>query len=229
MTVLDRPAGGSADDGSADDAAVAAGAAAQPHLTVGDSGAALGDRSRGWAWVLLIAGAVGIASGVTTVVDKIALLVDPAAGSFCDVDARVGCTPVLLAPQSSVLGPPNALLGVVMFAVLATSGLVIVARGALSAGYRSAMLGLAVFFALFLTWYMQQVAFDIGSLCPFCTVCAVCVLLTVLAASRLAADPDGGPLARAAAALARGRTDVLIVIGWGVLIAAMLYAGIWLL
>ena len=47
--------------------------------------------------------------------------------------------------------------------------------------------------------------------------------------SRLAADPAGGPVGRTAAALARGRTDVLIVAGWAVLIAAMLYAGIWLL
>lgn len=223
MTVVDRQ------PGSGPGGESAAGVPLDPEPAGEPVGRPAAGGRRGWAWLLLVAGAVGIASGTITVVDKIALLVDPAGGSFCDVDSRVGCTPVLLAWQSSVLGPPNALLGVVMFAVLATSGLVVVARGALSAGYRSALLGLAVFFALFLTWYMQQVAFDIGSLCPFCTVCAVCVLLTVLATSRLAADPDGGPVGRAAAALARGRTDVLIVAGWAVLIAVMLYSGIWLL
>lgn len=181
-----------------------------------------------WPWTLAVAAAVGIVSGSITIMDKIALLKDPAAGSFCDVSAEVGCTPVLLSWQSSVLGPPNALLGVLMFAVLGTSGLVAATGGRLSAGYRQAMVGLSVFFALFLTWYMQQVAFAIGSLCPFCTVCAAAVLVSVLATVRMAADRDGNGFQRGLATAARGRTDVVVVVSWGVLIAAMLYAGIWL-
>ena len=78
-----------------------------------------------WGWLVFIASAIGVISGSITIVDKIALLKDPAAGSFCDISSTVGCTPVLLAWQSSVLGPPNALLGVIMFAVLATGGLVV--------------------------------------------------------------------------------------------------------
>lgn len=184
---------------------------------------------RAWPWALAIASFVGIGSGGITIVDKIALLKDPAAGSFCDVNAQLGCTPVLLSWQSSVLGPPNALLGVVMFAVLGTSGLIVATGGRSSVGYRQAMVGLSVFFALFLTWYMQQVAFAIGSLCPFCTVCAACVLVAVLATSRMAADADGTRLQRILHSAARGNTDVVVVVGWGVLIAAMLYAGIWVL
>lgn len=183
---------------------------------------------RAWPWTLLLASATGIVSGSITIVDKIALLKDPSAGSVCDINAQVGCTPVLLAPQSSVLGPPNALLGVVMFAVLATTGLVAVTGGRLSAGYRESMVGLAWFFALFLTWYMSQVAFVIGSLCPFCTVCAAAVLTANLATMRMAADAEGDRCARALAALKHGNTDVVIIVAWGVLIAAMLYAGIWL-
>ncbi len=184
---------------------------------------------RGWAWALAVASAIGIVSGTITIIDKIALLKEPAAGSFCDVSAQVGCTPVLLAPQSSVLGPPNALLGIVMFAVLGTSGLVAATGGRMSPGYRQAMVGLSVFFALFLSWYMYQVAFVIGSLCPFCTVCAGAVLVTVLATTRLAADPAGSRFQRLLASAGRGSTDVVVVVGWGVLIAAMLFAGIWIL
>ena len=186
-------------------------------------------RTRRWAWTLALASLVGIISGSITIIDKIALLKEPAAGSFCDVSAQFGCTPVLLAWQSSVLGPPNALLGVVMFAVLGTSGLVAATGGRLSAGYRQAMVGLSVFFAVFLTWYMQQVAFSVGSLCPFCTVCAAGVLVTVLATTRMAADPGGSGFQRSLAGMVRGNTDVIVVVGWGVLIAAMLYAGIWIL
>jgi uncharacterized membrane protein len=183
---------------------------------------------RPWGWLVATASGLGIVSGSITVMDKIALLKDPTAGSFCDISSTVGCSPVLLAWQSSVLGPPNALLGVVMFAVLATAGAVVGTGGRLVAGFHNAMLGLAVFFALFLTWYMYEVAYSIGSLCPFCTVCAAAVLTTAVGTNRLAAAHGSGSIRRGAAALAAGKWDVLVALGWGAIIAAMLFAGIWL-
>ena len=127
-----------------------------------------------------------------------------------------------------MLGPPNALLGVIMFAVLATAGAVVATGGRLVAGFHNAMLGLSVFFALFLTWYMYEVAYSVGSLCPFCTVCAAAVLTTMVGANRLVAAHGSGAVQRGAAGLAAGKWDVLIALGWGAIIAAMLFAGIWL-
>ena len=177
-----------------------------------------------WGWLVAAASGVGIVSGSITIVDKIALLKDPAQGSFCDISSTVGCTPVLLAWQSSVLGPPNALLGVIMFAVLATAGLVVATGGVLARGLTTGLLGLNVFFAAFLTWYMYEVAFSIGSLCPFCTVCAAGCLVSLVGVNRLAAA-GGLPLAQR---LAHGGLDVLIALGWAAIIAAMLFSGIWL-
>lgn len=193
-----------------------------------ESSAVAAPATRPWAWLVTAASGVGIVSGSITVVDKIALLQDPTAGSFCDISSTVGCTPVLLAWQSSVLGPPNALLGVIMFAVLATFGLVRATGGRVAAGFTNAMLGLSVFFGLFLTWYMYEVAYAVGSLCPFCTVCAGAVLATTLGVNRLTAASGSGGAQRLAARLAAGSWDVLIVVGWGAIIAAMLFAGIWL-
>ncbi len=186
------------------------------------------DTTRSWGWLAAGAGAIGIVSGSITIMDKIALLKDPAAGSFCDISSTVGCSPVLLAWQSSVLGPPNALLGVIMFAVLATAGAVVGSGGRLVAGFHNAMLGLAVFFAAFLTWYMFEVAYSIGSLCPFCTVCAAAVLTIVLGTNRMVSANGSGGVQRLASRLATGGWDVLIVLGWAAVIAAMLFAGIWL-
>lgn len=178
----------------------------------------------GWGWLVTIASLIGVISGSITVVDKIALLKDPAAGSFCDVNAAIGCTPVLLAWQSSVLGPPNALLGVIMFAILGTGGLVVATGGRLSASLSTGLLGLGAFFAVFLTWYMFEVAYSIGSLCPFCTICAAACLTTLVGVNRLAAANGLGLAQR----LQRGRLDVLVALGWGAIIAAMLVSGIWL-
>lgn len=184
-------------------------------------------QSRLWGWLVMVASAIGIVSGSITVVDRIALLKDPAAGSFCDISSTVGCSPVLLAWQSSVLGPPNALLGVIMFAVLGTAGAVVATNGRLVPGFHNAMLGLSVFFALFLTWYMYEVAYSVGSLCPFCTVCAAAVLTTVVGTNRMVAAHGTGGARRFSSRLANGSWDVLIVIGWAAIIAAMLVSGIW--
>lgn len=181
-------------------------------------------RTAPWGWLVFVASTIGVISGSITVVDKIALLKDPAAGSFCDISSSVGCTPVLLAWQSSVLGPPNALLGVIMFAVLGTGGLVVATGGRLVRGFTIGLLGLAVFFAAFLTWYMYEVAYSVGSLCPFCTVCAAACLTAMVGVNRMAAG-NGLPLARR---LTRGNLDALIAVGWAAIIGAMLFSGIWM-
>ena len=186
-------------------------------------------RTLGWWWAMLVASLLGIASGTITIVEKIAILTDPDRAAFCDVNAQIGCTPVLLAPQSAVLGPPNAAIGIVMFAMFASAALAGVLGTSFPRTYRWAMLGLAVFFGLFLTWYMEQVAFAIGSLCPFCAVCAACVMVVVLAAARLvAADlpADAKGLAGALGTARRTGLDVIVVLGWTALIAGMLLVGI---
>ena len=183
----------------------------------------------GWWWVMLVASMLGIGSGTITIVEKIALLAHPGQAAFCDVNAAIGCTPVLLAWQSSVLGPPNAAIGIVMFGMFASAALAGVMGTQFPRSYRWVLLGLAVFFGLFLTWYMQQVGFAIGSLCLFCAVCAVCSMAIVLAAARLvSADvPSGsGGAAGALATARRTGLDVIVVVGWTVLIAGMLAVGI---
>lgn len=184
---------------------------------------------RGWWWAMLLASLLGVASGMITIVEKIAILSDTTAAALCDVTSQIRCTPVLLAPQSSVLGPPNAAIGIVLFAMFAAAGLAGVMGTSFPRAFRWTVLGLAVFFGLFLTWYMQQVAFAIGSLCPFCAVCAGCVMVVVLAAARVlagdvprgAAGPDG-----VMATMRRTGLDVIVVVGWSVLIAGMLVVGI---
>ena len=182
-----------------------------------------------WWWAMLGASVLGIASGTMTVVEKIALLKDPGSAAFCDINDAIGCTPVLLAPQSSVLGPPNAAIGIILFGMFAAAGLAGVMGTVFPRSYRWVLLGLAVFFGAFLTWYMWQVGFVIGSLCPFCAVCAGCVMVIVLAAARvLSADTPPGARGAAGAVLMARRTrlDVILVVGWTALIAGVLAVGI---
>lgn len=184
---------------------------------------------RAWWWVMLVSSLLGIVSGMTTVVEKIAILKDPSQAAFCDFNAQVGCTPVLLSAQSSVLGPPNAAIGVVMFGMFAAAGLAGVMGTTFPRSYRWFLLGLSVFFGLFLTWYMQQVAFAIGTVCPLCAVCAGACMAIVLGAVRtLAADipRDAHGLPGVVGTMRRTGLDVIVVVGWTLLIAGMLAFGI---
>jgi uncharacterized membrane protein len=118
-----------------------------------------------------------------------------------------------------------------MFAMFAAAGLAGVMGTHFPRSYRYVLLGLAVFFGLFLTWYMEQVAFAIGSLCPFCAVCAGCVMVVILSAVRLVAldVPTGARgLSGAVGTMVRSGLDVIIVAGWTLLIAGMLIVGIML-
>ena len=186
---------------------------------------------RPWWWVMLVSALIGVASGMTTVVEKIAILADPAQAAFCDISAEIGCTPVLLAPQSSVLGPPNAAIGIVLFGMFAAIGLAGVMGTAFPRPFRWLTLGLALFFGVFLTWYMAQVAFAIGSLCPLCAICAASCMALVLASTRvLAADIPRGTrgVVGVVGTVRRSGLDVIVVAGWTVLIAGMLAVGIML-
>ncbi len=89
---------------------------------------------------MLVSSLLGTASGMTTVVDKIPPRQHPG-GPVRDINDQIGCTPVLLAPQSSVLGPPNAAIGVVMFAMFAAAALAGVMGTRVPRSYRYVLRG----------------------------------------------------------------------------------------
>lgn len=180
-------------------------------------------------WVVLVAAAAGLTFTTVQIVEKIAILKDPTAGLVCDISTTVSCTNVLNAWQSSVLGPPNALIGAIMFAVLGSGALGGVLGGRPARSYVLVLWGLAVFFALFAIWFMFQTAFSIGSLCLWCTgivtaVLAICATLTRIA--HRAHAFGSGPFAGVMDTVVKSSLDLIIWGGWWLVIAAMLAVGL---
>jgi uncharacterized membrane protein len=168
---------------------------------------------REWLAVSL-AGAAGIAFTGTQIVERITSLKDPGAALACDVNATVSCTNVLGAWQSSVvLGVPNALIGAVMFGMFLSAGLSGLLGTELSGAYSRLLLGLAVFFAAFASWFMWQTAWDIGSLCVWCTGIVTCVAL-IGAAVTLVVGP--------------ARPWTWLWAAWWVALAGIVSVGLWL-
>lgn len=179
--------------------------------------------------VVLLASLAGLAFTTIQIVEKIDILKNPYAALACDVNATLSCSDVLTAWQSSVLFPPNALIGAVMFAILGSAAVSGLSGSVLARGYLAGLCGLAIFFLCFATWFMYETAYDIGSLSLWCTGITTALVILNAAILRLA-DQQGalgvGRLGRAVAATVRSGADLLVWLGWWVLIAGMLWTGL---
>jgi uncharacterized membrane protein len=181
-----------------------------------------------WAWILL-SSLAGIGFTTVQIMERIDILAHPGKALFCDVSSTVSCTQVLSAWQSSVLGPPNALIGAVMFAILGSAGLAGVLGSSLTRPYLLTVWGLAVFFLCFASWFMFQTAFSIGSLCVWCTGIVTAVVIICAAATRIASranafgDSGFGYVVRTAV---HSRLDLAFWAVWWLAVAAMLWMGL---
>lgn len=171
----------------------------------------------------------GIGFTTAQIMERISVLKTPGTTLICDINATMSCSDVLAAWQSAVLGPPNAWIGGLMFAVLGSGALSGVVGSTLARGYLTTLWGLAVFFLCFASWFMYQTAFDIGRLCLWCVgittaVVIICACLTrIVAQERALGDSGAGRLLDT---LVRTRLDVLIWAAWWVVIAALLWIGL---
>jgi uncharacterized membrane protein len=126
--------------------------------------------SRGFRWLLLIAGVVGFVASFDLVVEKFALLKDPTYELSCNINPLLSCGSVVITPQAEAFGFPNPLLGVAGFAVVITVAMALFAGGQFRRWF---WVGLCVGSGLglaFVVWLIFQSLYRIGALCPYCMV-----------------------------------------------------------
>ena len=120
------------------------------------------------AWVLTVGGVVGTAAAFALILDRIALLEDPAFIPSCNISPLLSCGSVMTSPQAEAFGFPNPLIGLVAFPVVTTIGVITLAGGAVP---RWVWLGLqvgALGGLVFVHWLIAQSLYVIGTLCPYC-------------------------------------------------------------
>ncbi len=181
-----------------------------------------------WA-IVLTAASAGIVLTTIQILEKLAIVKNPGTVLICDVNATMSCSEVLTAWQSSVLGPPNALIGAVMFAVLGSAALAGVLRTRPTRGYLVTIWGLALFFLLFATWFMYETAFDIGRLCLWCTGITTSIVVICASTTRIVAREgalDDTLAGRSLRTAVRTGVDLIFWAGWWLAIAAMLWSGL---
>jgi uncharacterized membrane protein len=181
------------------------------------------------AWVLTIGGVVGTAAAFALILDRIALLKDPAFVPSCSISPLLSCGSVMTSPQAEAFGFPNPLIGLVAFPIVTTVGVVALAGGTIP---RRVWLGLqagTVGGLAFVHWLIGQSLYAIGTLCPYCMIVWVVTItmfcyttLHNLTAGRL---PVPSRWRRTLTGLAAYHG--VLVTGWLLLIAALIIMRFW--
>ncbi len=141
------------------------------------------------AWWVLIAGVIGLIASATLTVEKIQLLLNPSYVPSCNFNPIVSCGSVMTTPQASVLGFPNALIGIAAFTVVTVTGVLAVARVPLPQWY---WIGLAAGILAgtgFVHWLIYQSLYRIGALCPYCMVVWTVTITLLVVVSTVAFRP----------------------------------------
>lgn len=139
---------------------------ADPHAVEED--AALARTMRRTNMAMLLSSLISLVASFVLSVDAVRLAANPDTVLACDVNAAISCGTVAQAWQASLLGFPNAFLGLV------TEPVVITIAVAGLAGVRFPrwfMLGAQAVYVLglvFAYWLFAQSFFVIGALCPWC-------------------------------------------------------------
>jgi uncharacterized membrane protein len=132
--------------------------------------------SRALPWVLIVIGIIGLLCSFILTVDKMQVLRDPSYHPGCDLNPVLTCGGVMSSEQATALGFENTFIGLAGFAVIVTTGVVLLAGARLKRWYWLGLQAGMTFGILFVHWLIYNSLYRIESLCPFCMVTWVIVI-----------------------------------------------------
>lgn len=134
---------------------------------------------------MLISSVIGLVAAFVLSVEAISLAEDPFADLGCNINAVLSCGTVGSSWQASVLGFPNAFLGLIAEPVVIT--LSVAALGGVRFPRWFMLTAQAVYFIglAFAYWLFYQSFFNIGALCPWCLTITVTTTLVFASMTRI--------------------------------------------
>ena len=134
---------------------------------------------------MLVSSALGLVAALVLSIDAIALAADPAADLSCNVSATISCGTVGTSWQASLLGFPNAFLGLIFEPIVITFAVAGLAGVRFPRWY---MLGIQALYTIaigFAYWLFLQAYFVIGAMCPWCLLVTITTLLVFTSMTRI--------------------------------------------
>jgi uncharacterized membrane protein len=177
---------------------------------------------------MLLSALVSLTASLVLSVDALRLAGDPEAALACDVNATISCGTVAQAWQASLLGFPNAYLGLMAEPVVIT--LAVAALGGVRFP-RWFMFSAQVVYSIglvFAYWLFAQSMFVIGALCPWCLLVTVSTTLVFTSLTHVNIRDDNlflpARLQERARAAIDADVDLVVVLAWLVLLVTAIVA-----
>lgn len=118
--------------------------------------------------LLTLGSLVGLIASFWQVVERIHMLKEPGVSLSCNINPVIDCGSVLGNRWAALFGFPNALLGIVMFTILFTIGLMLLSGVELKRWFWKVLFGVSVMLILFSVWFFGMSLYVIGKVCIFC-------------------------------------------------------------
>lgn len=128
------------------------------------------DFTRIYGYVLSIGGILGLIAMTWQSNERIHMLKNPGVALQCNLNPVVDCGSVLGNRLAALFGFPNAFLGMIFFAILAASGLMLLSGNTFKGWYRHVVMVVTLFLAGFGVWFFGVSLYGIGKICIFCAV-----------------------------------------------------------
>lgn len=170
-------------------------------------------------WVtMLIASVASLVASFVLSIDALTLAEDPTADLGCNINAVISCGTVAGAWQSSLLGFPNAFLGLVTEPVVITIAVASLAGVKFPRGFMLAAQVVYTVGLVFAYWLFHQAMFEIGALCPWCLLITLATTLVFFEMTYVNIRDDNLFLPRRAQAaltrFVRSDLDLILVVVW---------------
>lgn len=178
-------------------------------------------------WTMFAGGLAGLIASFVLTIEKFHLYQNPDAVLNCSLNLVINCATVMQTWQSSLLGFPNMVFGLMAYAVIVTIAVLGLAgvklpRWFMLAAGVGALVGL-----IFAEWLLFESIYSIQVLCPWCLVVSVATVLIFASTVHYNLRQNNFRLSAARNDRVQKLLDAgynqMIVIGWFVLIAVLIY------
>jgi uncharacterized membrane protein len=138
------------------------------------------------AWLeMLVSSILGLVASLVLSIDAVRLAENPNAELSCNISATISCGTVGTSWQASLLGFPNAFLGLMFESVVIAFAIAGLARVRFPRWYMLGVQGIYTIAIVFAYWLFVQAYFVIGAMCPWCLLITITTLLVFTSMTRI--------------------------------------------
>jgi uncharacterized membrane protein len=170
-------------------------------------------------WVtMLVASLASLVASFVLAIDAITLAKDPHADLGCNINTVISCGTVGTSWQASLLGFPNAFLGLVFEPAVITVAIACLGGVRFPRWFMFSAQAIYTIALLFAYWLFEQAMFVIGALCPWCLLVTLATTLVFFEMTYVNIRDDNLYLPRrvqaALTSFIRSNLDILFVTAW---------------